>query len=244
MVNIKMIIEYDGSNYHGWQSQTNASSIQDTIEKALFQLTKESINITGSSRTDFGVHAYGQTANFTTNSNIPPDKFSYALNKFLPYDIVIKKSEEVRIDFHSRYWAKGKKYRYLIHNSHFPSALLRNRVYHVPHILNIENMQEGSTYLTGTHDFSAFKASGSSVKTSVRTITAISIHKSEDIITIEVSGDGFLYNMVRIIAGTLVEVGIGRINPEDVESILKGLDRRRAGRTAAACGLYLVEVFY
>ncbi|NLD49091.1 MAG: tRNA pseudouridine(38-40) synthase TruA [Clostridiaceae bacterium] len=244
MINIKLTIEYDGSNYHGWQSQTNAVSVQETIEKAVLGLTGEKITLTGASRTDFGVHAFGQTANFITSSSIPPDRFSYALNRMLPNDIVIKRSEEVSLDFHSRYWAKGKKYRYLVYNSNFPSAILRNRAFHVSHNLCVERMKKAAECLTGTHDFSSFKASGSSVKTSVRTITGVSFDKNEDIISFEISGDGFLYNMVRIIVGTLVDVGIGRIEPGNMAEILKECDRRKAGRTAPACGLYLVEVYY
>lgn len=244
MVNIKLTIEYDGSNYHGWQRQNNAVSIQETIEKAIYELTGEEITITGASRTDFGVHAYGQTANFTTSSRIPPERFSYALNRILPNDIVIKKSEEVSMDFHSRYSAKGKKYRYLVYNSNFPSALLRNRAFHVSHFLCADKMKKAAECLVGTHDFSAFKASGSSVKTSVRTITEVSVSKNEDILSFEISGDGFLYNMVRIIVGTLVDVGTGKIEPWEMEKILKGRDRRKAGRTAPSCGLYLVEVYY
>ncbi|TYQ15151.1 UNVERIFIED_CONTAM: tRNA pseudouridine38-40 synthase [Acetivibrio alkalicellulosi] len=244
MKNIKLIIEYEGTNYHGWQIQKNAKTVQSTIEKAIKGLTGEEIKLTASSRTDFGVHAYGQTANFKTHSSIPADRFSYALNKMLPDDIVIKQSEEVEIDFHARYNAKGKKYRYIIYNSQFPSAILRNRAYHIPFKLNFENMKEGASFFCGTHDFSAFKSSGSSVKTSIRTITEISLVKNEDIIKMEIAGDGFLYNMVRIIAGTLVDVGMGRIESKDIIGIIEGRDRKKAGRTAPAQGLYLLEVYY
>ena len=244
MVNIKLTIEYDGTNYHGWQRQNNAKTIQETIEKAIRGLTGEEIDLIGSSRTDYGVHAYGIAANFITHSKIPGDRFSYALNRLLPDDIVIRKSEEVSMDFHSRYMAKGKRYRYLIYNSKFPSAILRNRAYHMSYDLDTQKMEKASLYLLGTHDFSAFKASGSSVKTSVRTITSVSLKKNEDIITFEIAGDGFLYNMVRIIVGTLVDVGMERIDPGSIPYILESLDRKKAGRTAPAMGLYLVEVYY
>ncbi len=244
MRNIKLLIEYEGTKYHGWQSQINALAIQDVIRNALKKLTGEDINLTGSSRTDVGVHAFGQVANFTTESSIPADKFSHALNAVLPGDIVIKGSEETDMDFHSRYNSKGKKYRYLIHNSIYPSALLRNRAFHVKYDLDVDIMDKASKYFIGEHDFSAFKSTGSSVKSSVRTIIEATVSKSGDIIEFEIAGNGFLYNMVRIITGTLVEVGIGKLKAEDIEGIIKSKDRRQAGKTAPAHGLYLVEVYY
>lgn len=244
MKNVKLIIEYDGTNYHGWQSQLNAKTVQETVERAIHGLTGEKININGSSRTDQGVHAYGQVANFFTESNIPHDRFSYALNRLLPEDIIIRKSEEVCMDFHARYCTKGKKYRYLIYNSSFPSAIFRNRSYHVSHNLDMDNMKKAIPYFKGMHDFSAFKATGSSVKTSIRTIFDVNLSRVEDNIWFEVSGDGFLYNMVRIMVGTLVDVGMGRIKAEEIPDIIESCDRKRAGRTAPPQGLYLVEVYY
>lgn len=244
MRNVKLIIEYDGTNYHGWQKQKNAITVQHTIERAIKGLTGETVDLTGSSRTDFGVHALGQVANFMTTSGIPGDRFSYALNRMLPDDIVIKDSRDVSPDFHARFKSKGKKYRYVIYNSRFPSAIFKNRAYHVSYELDFESMQKAALYFLGTHDFSSFRASGSSVKTSVRTITEVLLQRDDEIIRFEISGDGFLYNMVRIIVGTLVEVGMGRINAEDIPDILKSLERKRAGRTAPAKGLYLVEVYY
>jgi len=244
MRNVKLIIEYDGTNYHGWQTQKNAKTVQDTIERAIKGLTGEMVELTASSRTDFGVHALGQVANFMTNSSIPGDRFSYALNRLLPDDIVIKDSQEVSLDFHARFRSKGKKYRYLIYNSRFPSAILRNRAYHVSYELDFESMQKAASYFPGTHDFSSFRASGSSVKTSVRTITEAVLERDDKIISFEISGNGFLYNMVRIIVGTLVDVGMGRIDADDIPKIIESLDRKRAGRTAPAEGLYLVEVYY
>lgn len=242
--NIKLTIEYDGTNYHGWQVQPNAITVQQIVKEAIEKLTKEDINLIGASRTDEGVHAYGQVANFFTNSTILPEKFSYAINSFLPEDIVIVKSELVDEDFHSRYDTKGKKYRYIIYNREMKSALLNNRAYHVRKKIDVNIMKEAAKFLVGKHDFSSFKSSGGSAKTSVRTIHDIVIEEKDDMITIEVSGDGFLYNMVRIIAGTLVEFGVEKRNPSDMLDILESKDRRKAGKTAPSQGLYLVEIYY
>ena len=245
MKNIKLVIEYDGTSYHGWQSQINSLTIQDTIEGAIKKLTGEDAALTGSSRTDVGVHALGQVANFKTGSSIPPVKFSDALNSILPRDIVIKASCEVDAEFHSRFSSTGKKYRYLIYNSTCRSALLRNRAYHVPHNLDFKAMKKAAGYFLGTHDFAAFRrAAGSNTKTTVRTIHDLSLTRDDEIIRFEISGNGFLYNMVRIIVGTLVYVGTGRIDTEEIPSIIDCLDRKKAGKTAPGHGLYLVEVFY
>lgn len=244
MRNIKLTIEYDGTAYHGWQSQTNAAAVQDVVASAVSRLIGGNCSVTGSSRTDTGVHALGQVCNFHTNSAIPADKFAYALNALLPEDIVIRKSEEVAEDFHARFSTKGKKYRYLFYNSIFPSALLRNRACHVYYPLDIGAMQKAAGYFTGTHDFTAFSAVGGSVKTTVRTITEAVVARDGELVEFAVTGDGFLYNMVRIIAGTLAEVGFGRIKAEDIPEIIDSRDRRKAGRTAPAHGLYLVEVYY
>lgn len=244
MRNIKVIIEYDGTGYHGWQSQENAVSVQRVVEDAFKKLTGENIKLIGASRTDTGVHSYGQTANFLTESKIPAEKFFLAVNCLLPPDISVVHSEEVPKDFHSRFDAKGKKYKYLIYNDRAPSALLRSRAFHVPVPLNLEAMKKAAEYIPGKKDFSAFKASGSNVKDSIRTVWGIELQKKDKIIELTVSGDGFLYNMVRIIAGTLVDVGMGRIAPDELGTIIESRDRTKAGRTAPAHGLYLVEVYY
>lgn len=244
MRNIKVIIEYDGTGYHGWQSQENAVSVQRVVEDAFKKLTGENIKLIGASRTDTGVHSYGQTANFLTESKIPAEKFFLAVNCLLPPDISVVHSEEVPKDFHSRFDAKGKKYKYLIYNDRAPSALLRSRAFHVPVPLNLEAMKKAAEYIPGKKDFSAFKASGSNVKDSIRTVWGIELQKKDKIIELTVSGDGFLYNMVRIIAGTLVDVGMGRIASDELGTIIESRDRTRAGRTAPAHGLYLVEVYY
>lgn len=244
MRNIKLIIEYDGTRYHGWQTQENAVTVQDTIEKCINKLTGEECNLIGSSRTDVGVHALGQVANFHTNSRIPGEKFAFALNSILPEDIVIVSSAEVGPDFHSRFNAKAKRYLYYIYNSTFPSALLRDRAWHVPYPLDMAAMEKASSFLKGTHDFSAFKAVGGATKTSIRTIMEFTIARKEKMIEINILGNGFLYNMVRIIAGTLVEVGKGKISPDAIPAILESRDRKNAGITAPAHGLYLAQVYY
>ncbi len=244
MRNIRLIIEYEGTNYHGWQSQINAVAVQDVLKNAIEELTGEDIQLIGSGRTDVGVHAFEQVANFKTNSRIPEDKFSFAINRLLPDDIVIKSSELAENDFHARFSSKGKKYEYLIYNAKHPSALLKNRVWHITSPLDFESMKDAARCFQGEHDFSAFKATGSSVKSSVRTIYASSLIKENDLIRFEIEGNGFLYNMVRIIAGTLAEVGMGRISKDEVDGLIKGLDRRKTGRTAPPQGLYLKGVYY
>lgn len=246
MRNIKLIIEYDGTNYSGWQVQENASSIQGAVEKALFAVTGEKIGINGSGRTDAGVHARGQAANFMTGSSIPEEKFAYALNNKLPRDIVIKESVEVPIDFHARFSASAKKYSYLIYNSKFPSALLRNYAYHVNYCerLDIGRIEKAAKAFIGTHDFFGFMATGSKVANTVRTIYELSIEQEKELIRFNYKGNGFLYNMVRIITGTLLYAGIGKIDPDEIKDIIMSKERDRAGITAPACGLYLEEVYY
>ncbi len=244
MRNIKLTIEYDGTAYHGWQSQINATAVQDIVTNAVYSLIGEVCSLNGSSRTDAGVHALGQVCNFFTESSIPADKFAFALNTLLPEDVVIRKSEEVSPDFHARFSAKGKKYQYIIFNSPFPSALLRHRAYHVFYPLEIDAMRQAARHFIGTHDFAAFSAIGGSVKTTVRTITQAAVERDGELIKLCVAGDGFLYNMVRIIAGTLIEVGFGKLKPDAIPGIIAGIDRRKAGRTAPAHGLYLMEIYY
>ena len=221
MRNIKLTIEYDGTSYGGWQKQKNNRTIQQCIEEAIKLLTGEDVELIGSSRTDAGVHAKGMVANFITNSQIPADKFREAINTKLPDDIGIIKSEEVDRNFHSRYDSKGKTYCYTLVNRYEKVCIGRNYVYQVRDELNYNLMKEAAKYFLGKHDFKAFKTNGSSVKTSVRTINGLELELKGDVIKIFVSADGFLYNMVRIIVGTLIEVGKGKIKPEDIESIIK-----------------------
>ena len=244
MKNIKLTIEYDGTNYYGWQKQSDKVTIQGVLEEAVRNLTKEENEVIGCSRTDSGVHAMGFVATFKTNSTVPPHKFREAINYRLPDDIVVIKSEEVEEEFHPRYLAKGKTYEYTIYNNLVPTALNRTFAYHYKYPLDIELMKEACKYFKGTHDFKAFRSEGSSVKTTVRTIYDVDIKKSEDFIKISVSGDGFLYNMVRIIVGTLINVGRGKIKPEDIEKIIVNKDRKAAGDCVPARGLKLKEVYY
>lgn len=244
MRNIKLTLEYDGTNYLGWQKQKVGITIQGTLEEAIKVLTKEEVEVTGSSRTDAGVHAKGFVANFKTNSKIPSEKFREAINHKLPEDIVILKSEEVEEEFHARYNAMGKTYSYSILNRDVPSAIDRNYLYHVKRRLDVESMKEACQYFIGTHDFSAFKTSGSSVKTTVRTIKELYIEDNDDIIKIYVTGDGFLYNMVRIIVGTLIMVGSNKIKPLEVKNIIASKEREKAGICVPASGLVLEKVYY
>lgn len=244
MRNIKLTIEYDGKDFNGWQKQPNKLNIQGTIEKVLEEITGEKIELNASGRTDAGVHAYGQVANFKTNSMLPIEKFAIAINSKIKKSIVIKKTEEVEESFHSRYSCKQKTYRYVINNSQYGTAIYRNLEYYVPQQLDVSKMQEAVQYFIGEHDFKAFKASGTSSKSSVRTIYKAKVKKELDRIIIELTGNGFLYNMVRIISGTLVDVGLGKIKPEQIPEIIESKDRQRAGKTLPAHGLYLLEVKY
>ena len=244
MKNIKLTLEYDGTNYSGWQRQTNSMTIQQKIEEAIFKLTKEKADLIGSSRTDSGVHARGFVANFKTNSTIPGEKFREALTSKLPDDIVIIKSEEVDENFHSRYSSTGKTYCYTILNRKIPSAINRNYSYFYRGKLDIEAMKDACKHFIGKHDFKGFKSLGSSVKTSVRTITELYIIKQDDYINVYISADGFLYNMVRIIVGTLIFVGTGKIKESEIPNIINSGDRRKAGKCVPPTGLFLEKVFY
>ena len=244
MRNIKLTIEYDGKDFNGWQKQPKKLNIQGEIERAISEITGEEIELIASGRTDAGVHALAQSANFKTNSNIPIDKIPIAINTKLKQSIRIKTAEEVDERFHSRYNCKQKTYRYVINNGKTASALYRNMEYFVPEKLDVKKMEEAIKYFEGEHDFKGFKASGTSSKSSVREIYKTSIKKDGDRIIIELTGNGFLYNMVRIIVGTLVEVGLGKIEPEEIPEIINSGDRTKAGKTLPPQGLYLVKVEY
>ena len=244
MRNIKLTIEYDGKDFNGWQKQPNKLNIQGTIEQAIKSITGEDIELNASGRTDAGVHALGQVANFKTNSQIPIDKFAIAINSKLKRSIVIKKAEEVDECFHSRLSCKKKTYRYVINNSTEGSAIYRNLETHIPQKLDVDKMKEAVKYFEGEHDFKAFKASGTSSKNSVRIIYEAKVYQKEDKVYIELTGNGFLYNMVRIIAGTLVEVGLGKIEPKDISKIIEEGKRENAGKTLPPNGLYLLKVMY
>jgi tRNA pseudouridine38-40 synthase len=242
--NIKLIIEYDGTNYAGWQRQPHAITIQGEIERAIEEITGEETQITGSSRTDAGVHAKGYVANFYTNSKIVIEKFTGAINSKLPLDIVILHSFDVAEEFHSRYNSIGKRYSYSILNRRESVAVGRNYLYNHKWKLDTKAMKEAAGYFIGTHDFSAFKNLGSSAKTSVRTISELHITKDEDLIKIYIAADGFLYNMVRIIVGSLIRVGEGKIKPSEIKDIIESKERSKAGKSVPPGGLCLEEVFY
>ena len=245
MRNIRLTIEYDGKDFNGWQKQPNKLNIQGTIEKAIEKITGEEIDLMASGRTDRGVHALGQVANFKTNSTLPIEKFPIAINSNMKTSIRIKDAEEVDEKFHSRLSCKRKTYRYIINNSKYGSSIYRNLETHIPAKLDIEKMKEAVKYFEGEHDFKAFKASGTSSKSSVRIIyKAEVIEKPDERIWIELTGNGFLYNMVRIISGTLVDVGLGKIEPKEIKYIIESKDRQKAGKTLAPQGLFLVKVEY
>lgn len=244
MKNVKLTIEYDGINYHGWQYQDNVNSIQEEIEKALTKITGDYIDIIGSGRTDAGVHAKGQVANFYTTSEFPTERFKYALNMKLPRDIIIVNSEEVGLDFHSRFDAKAKQYKYIIYNNEMPSAIYRNYSCHIINVLNIEEMRMGAEYLLGTHDFNSFMTRGTIVRDTIRTIYSIDIKKKDCFVEITLNGSSFLRSMIRIIVGTLILIGKGKLKKESLPDIISGKKRCLSGPTAPPQGLYLEKVFY
>ena len=244
MRNIKLTIEYDGKEYHGWQKQPGKLNIQGEIERAIKNVTGEEVELIASGRTDAGVHALGQVANFKTNSNIELEKIPIAINSQVKKSIRIQNAEEVDQNFHSRFNCKRKTYRYVIDNSKYGSAIYRNISYHLPVALNVEDMKKAIKYFEGEHDFKAFKSSGTSSKSSVRTIYKADVITEGTSIAIDLTGNGFLYNMVRIIAGTLVDVGMRKIKPDEIPDIIESKDRNRAGKTLPPHGLMLLHVEY
>ncbi|NPV54034.1 MAG: tRNA pseudouridine(38-40) synthase TruA [Firmicutes bacterium] len=242
--NIRLVMEYDGAAYSGFQLQAGVRTIQGELEKALLSILKEPVRVTGAGRTDAGVHALGQVVNFRTSSRIPVDKFPLALNSILPPDIRIIDASEVDVGFHARYDAKSKVYCYKIQIGPHASAFLRNYAYHVPLELDLDRMRAASECLVGRHDFRSFAASGGGAKTFEREVRILEWARDGRIITMTIEADGFLYNMVRIIVGTVLRVGSGREAPEWVKGVLDARDRRVAGPTAPARGLYLVCVRY
>ena len=244
MKRIKLTIAYDGTNYCGWQVQPNGITVEEVVNKALKKLTGEDIQVIGASRTDSGVHALGNVAVFDTHTTIPPERISYALNQRLPEDIVIVKSEEVAEDFHPRYCDCSKTYEYHILNTRIPIPTKRLTNYFVSYDLDVEKMRKAAGYLIGEHDFVSFCNVRTDVEDTVRTVTELEILKDGEEITIRISGNGFLYNMVRIIVGTLIRVGRGFYEPEKVTEILEAKDRKAAGVTAPPHGLILAEIRY
>ncbi|NRT90369.1 tRNA pseudouridine(38-40) synthase TruA [Clostridium beijerinckii] len=244
MRNIKLIIEFDGSNFCGWQRQPKGRAVQKVIETAIFKATGEEIMINGSSRTDAGVHAREMVANFLTNSSIPGDKFREAINTRLPEDVSIIKSEEVSEDFHARYSSKGKTYSYTIVNRYERLSLGHQYLYHYKYKLDINEMRRACEYFIGRHDFRAFMSPGSSIKTTTRTIQDLYIEQNGDEIKIFITADGFLYNMVRIIVGTLIKIGNGKLEAENIKDIIEEGNRKKAGMCVPPNGLILEKVFY
>ena len=238
---VKLIVAYDGTAYCGWQLQPNGRTIEGELNQALSSLLQEDIHVIGASRTDSGVHALCNIAVFDTQTRIPAEKISYALNQRLPEDIRIKKSCEVAADFHPRHCSSRKTYEYRIYQDSFPEPVRRLYTHFTYVPLDMDRMREGAAWLIGEHDFKSFCSAAAVVETMVRTILSINIEKQGKEIVISVCGTGFLYNMVRIIVGTLMEVGRGSYPPEHVREILEAKDRQAAGPTAPACGLTLVN---
>lgn len=241
---ILLTVSYDGTAYAGWQLQENAVAVQQRLEEALEKLIGSPIRVTGASRTDAGVHAMGQRAHFDTYSRIPPEKYPFALNTCLPSDIRVLEGVQVPGTFHARFDAAGKRYTYRIHNAPHASALWRNVTAHVPQKLDAAKMRQSLTALLGTHDFRAFQASGGTAKTTVRTLTQASLDQNGNELTLTVCGNAFLYNMVRIIAGTMIDIGMGRLQPDAFARALCSGNRLDLGVTAPACGLELSQIFY
>lgn len=238
---ILLQVAYDGTEYHGWQYQPGSKTIEGELNIALSALFGEPIQVIGASRTDAGVHGLMNIAVFDTDSTIPPDKVAYALNQKLPEDIRIQGSREVAPDFHPRKTKTRKTYGYRIYTATFPNPLWNRYAHYTYFQLDLERMQQAAAYLVGAHDFQSFCAAGSTAETTVRTIYDISVEKEADCFVIKVTGNGFLYNMVRIIAGTLLYVGAGKIDPADLPAILEAKDRTKAGPTAPAKGLTLLR---
>ncbi len=239
-----LIVAYDGTNYHGWQLQKNGITVESELNRCLSDLLQEQIQVIGASRTDAGVHALGNVAVFDTTNRMPADKISYALNQRLPEDIRIQRSMEVAPDFHPRHCDSRKTYEYRIYRGEFPMPVKRLYSYFTYHALDVAAMQKAATFLVGEHDFKSFCQTGAQVETTVRTLYDVSVEEQGTDLVIRVCGNGFLYNMVRIIAGTLLDVGQGRRAPEEMADILAACDRSAAGPTAPAQGLTLMNYVF
>lgn len=241
---VKLTVAYDGTNYCGWQVQPNGITIESELNKHLSELLKEEIHVIGASRTDAGVHAMGNVAVFDTTARMPAEKISYAMNTRLPEDIRIQESRQVADDFHPRFCETVKTYEYKICNRRFPDPC--SRLYSLFYYWDLDEkkMQQAADHLVGTHDFTSFCTNKSEVTDRVRTIYSLDVKRDGEMITIRVCGNGFLYNMVRIIAGTLLRVGSGMMDPDEIPAILEAKDRTRAGDTARPQGLTLVQIRY
>ena len=244
MKRIKLTVAYDGTNYCGWQIQKNGITVEAVLNKTLSRFFNEDITVIGASRTDSGVHALSNVAVFDAEVTMPPDKIAYAINNLLPDDIRIQKSEEVPLDFHPRYCDTRKTYEYKIYNAQFPDPLMRLYSHFVYFHLDEEKMQQAAYYLVGEHDFKSFCTPKDDVENTVRTIYFIKVVREGNLVRVLINGNGFLYNMVRIIVGSLLKVGMGMIPPEEIKNILEAKDRTKAGHKAPACGLTLVDIEY
>ena len=244
MRNLKVLTAYRGTNYHGFQRQNNALTVQAVLEKAVSKVLNEPVTIIGCSRTDTGVHANEFCFNVKTESNIRNIGFCRGVNGELPDDVSILSCEDVSLDFHARYDCKGKEYIYRMHCSESKDPFGTDLAYHYRRKFDVEAARRAAAHLVGTHDFASFCADCTSVSTTVRTIYSLDIENNGTSVIILVKGDGFLYNMIRIISGTLMDVSEGRISPDDIPAILEARDRLKAGRTAMAHGLYLNKVYY
>lgn len=244
MRNIVLLLSYNGAAYHGWQSQANAVTVQDTLNDAATAVFGETISVTGCGRTDTGVSAKCYYASLRTSSKIPLDKIPYAINSHLPRDISVKSAFSVSDDFHPVHSCTLKEYTYYIYSSPFHDPFLEGRALHNRYPLDIGRMQKAAAHFVGTHDFAAVRSLGTPVKSTVRTIFECEVKHEKNLTSIRISADGFLYNMARAIAGTLLDVSSGKISPDDIPEILLSKDRSRAGATAPACGLFMTKVIY
>jgi tRNA pseudouridine38-40 synthase len=239
-----LTVAYEGTEFHGFQKQPGLRTVQGELEQAIRKLTGEEVQITGSGRTDAGVHAWGQIVNFHTTSRIPTEKWAIAMNVNLPSDVVVRMAEEASGAFHARFDAVGKVYRYQIDRGEYPDVFARRFAWHVPYKLSVKDMREAAKCLIGEHDFTSFCNAATPLEDKVRILQKIDLEEQGHLLTLTVQGSGFLWNMVRIISGTLVDVGRGRISSGQVSEILQAKDRTKAGVTAPAHGLTLFEVLY
>lgn len=244
MKRVLLVVAYEGTAYHGWQVQPNGITVEEVLNKALSELFSESIQVIGASRTDSGVHALGNVAVFDTHGRMPAEKVSYALNQRLPEDIVVQESFEVAPDFHPRHCESRKTYEYRILNRRFPIPTMRKDTYFYYRPLDVERMQQAADHLVGVHDFRSFCSIHTQASHAVREVFSCRVERQGDLVTIRIAGGGFLYNMVRIIAGTLIQVGIGELSPDRILEILAKKDRSAAGPTAPAHGLTLLGITY
>ncbi len=242
--NIMLTLRYDGTNYHGWQMQENAVTVQQVLTEAVERITSQKVSINGCSRTDSGVHANMFCCNFRTDADTTEKVLLRGINALLPDDVAVLDVKEADMDFHARFDCKGKEYIYKIWNSKCKNPFMRDYALHYPYALDAELMDKQAKDFIGTHDFSAFCAAGSTVKDNVRTVYDCSVEREGDLVTVHVSGDGFLYNMVRIMVGTLLYINSGKIPEDTIPDIIISRNRLRAGITAKAHGLYLNEVYY